>query len=178
MYWLQDLTSPKMSPCLACWWLTWQLVQVGHVKRMEESGRLPWKQGWSWEIVLAHLGPVFPLYTRHCNLGAFALAIPLPRRHSPVIFLTLLSLWFSLLSKPPLILIFKVISSIHPITLFCSIFLHSTVFYFTFRKKLCFLSVSLLCFSKDVNFVKAGLKKHLKNKFFFWKQFRHKILQK
>lgn len=102
----------------------------------------------------------FLFYIRHCNLRAFALAVPLPRRHSPVIFLTSLSLPFSLLSKPPLTLIFKVISSFCPIALFCSIFSHSTVFYFTFRKKLCFLSVSVLCVPKDVSFVKAGLKKH------------------
>lgn len=111
-------------------------------------------------MVLARSLTLFLFYTRHCNLRAFTLAVPLPRRHSPGIFLTSLSLPFSLLNKLPLTLIFKVISSFHPIGLFCSIFFHSTVFYFTFRKKLCFLSVSFLCFPKDVNFVKAGLKKH------------------
>ena len=105
------------------------------------------------------LGPCFSSFTLGtATSGPLHLLFLFPEG-IPQLFSSL-SLPFSLLGKPPLTLIFKVISSFRPIALFCSISSHSTVFYFTFRKKLCFLSVSVLCVPKDVNFVKAGLKKH------------------
>lgn len=156
-----------MSPCLACWpgslfrknWDVWR----GWNRVADCPGSRDGAERWSWlarsrfssfTLGTATSGPLHLLF--------------LSPEGIPVIFLTSLSLPFSLLNKLPLTLIFKVISSFHPIGLFCSIFFHSTVFCFTFRKKLCFLSVSFLCFPKDVNFVKAGLKKHFKkNNFFF-----------